>query len=277
MADNSFNILNHLQQHNIEPPAGVFDKVWQLIVQHEQPQALPEMQPERVIFSKLQDHSITAPALNFTAITQQTQKKSSWSIPLYWQRAAGLILVLASASILYFLVFRRPHTVPDNYAAGAKKKSDSALLIASAFQADSTVETTSTAGSRLAPGKREKSNSAPALTVTFSDGNTLLYENDLLLTLVNYKGNEWEHFFTQAVAERRVSLNKYSYHQLSDKMVLMLQDTYLTKRNGKPSWKAKRTKRKFEKWKKKDEKYFDKDLQKNPADIVDLSEFILKN
>jgi hypothetical protein len=52
---------------------------------------------------------------------------------------------------------------------------------------------------------------------------------------------------------------------------------YLAKGNGKPTRKAKKTKRKFEKWRKKDERYFDKNLQKNPADIIDLSEFILKN
>jgi hypothetical protein len=274
MADISFNILNHLQQHSMEPPAGAFDKAWRCMAQHEPPEALPEM--ERVIFSQLQDHSITAPAFSFTAITRQTQKKSTLSIPLYWQRAAGLILVLASASILYFLVFRRTHPAQDNYAA-ATKKTDSSLLIANTFQIDSTVTTMSNASTQVTTGQGEKSKKTPGLTVTFGNGDAELYENDLLLTLVNYRSNEWGHFFTRAVAERRISLNKYSYHQLSDKMVLMLQDTYLTKRNGKPSWKAKRTKRKFEKWRKKEEKYFDKDLQKNPADIIDLSEFILKN
>ena len=60
-------------------------------------------------------------------------------------------------------------------------------------------------------------------------------------------------------------------------MVAMLQEVYLTKKNGKLARKAKKAKKKFEKWKKKDEKYFDKDLDKNPADIIDLSEFLMKN
>jgi hypothetical protein len=110
-----------------------------------------------------------------------------------------------------------------------------------------------------------------------NQGEGQLYDNDILFTLVNYKNRNWQQFFTKAITDKKITLNKYSYHNLTDKMVEMLQDMYLAKGNGKPTRKAKKTKRKFEKWRKKDERYFDKNLQKNPADIIDLSEFILKN
>ena len=103
------------------------------------------------------------------------------------------------------------------------------------------------------------------------------YNNDLFFTLVNYKEYGKEKLFTKALKEKRVTLNQFSYVNLSDKMVAMLQEVYLTKKNGNMARKAKRAKRKFEKWKKKDEKYFDKELDKNPADIIDLSEFLMKN
>ena len=45
---------------------------------------------------------------------------------------------------------------------------------------------------------------------------------------------------------------------------------------GKPTKKAKKLKHKLAKWKKKDESYFDRNPQKNPLDIIDLTEFILK-
>jgi hypothetical protein len=77
------------------------------------------------------------------------------------------------------------------------------------------------------------------------------------------------------VADKTITLNKYSWVGLSDKMTAMLQDIYGTKKNGKPTRKAKRTKKKFEKWRKKDEKHFDRNMQRNPADIIDLSDWIL--
>ncbi len=60
-------------------------------------------------------------------------------------------------------------------------------------------------------------------------------------------------------------------------MVAMLQDLYVTKKNGKMARKAKKAKKKFDKWRKKDEKYFDKEPDKNPADIIDLSDFLMHN
>ena len=94
---------------------------------------------------------------------------------------------------------------------------------------------------------------------------------------MNYKENGKDKLFYKILSEKKVALNQYSYISLSDKMVGMLQNMYATKKNGKPARKAKKMKKKFEKWRKKDEKYFDKGLNKNPADIIDLSDFLMHN
>ncbi|MBL0355452.1 MAG: hypothetical protein IPP72_00525 [Chitinophagaceae bacterium] len=286
MADNSNNILKQLQQLEILPPAGAFEKAWQAIVQNELAAEGDIADAERIIFARLQEHELAAPPLDFSRIHKTTEQKINRIIPVYWLRAAAVLLLVAAGSILYFSVFRKNENSPAHYAGTGMVK-DSAGEIAKNDTADSasrqtaSVNTTPAVVATEVQQKKTIANNFVNKTkrnanANFSSGEGQLYENDVLLTLVNYKSQDWEAFFTKAVTEKRITLNKYSYHNLSDKMVELLQETYLTKNNGKPARKARKTSRKFEKWRKKDEKYFDKYLQKNPADIIDLSEFILK-
>jgi hypothetical protein len=101
---------------------------------------------------------------------------------------------------------------------------------------------------------------------------------DVLYKLVNYKYREAEQFMAalSASPQKRISIDRYSYINVSEKMNGLLQRMYETKKNGKPTGKARRTKKIMEKWKKADAEYFDRNLSKNPLDIIDLSEFILK-
>ena len=59
-------------------------------------------------------------------------------------------------------------------------------------------------------------------------------------------------------------------------MAEYLKGMYEVNDKDKPTRKSKKLKAKLAKWKKKDESYFDRSLQKNPLDIIDLGEFILK-
>jgi hypothetical protein len=290
MADNSNNILNQLQQHSVQPPAGAFEKAWQAIVQEEQDTAKNDVDADRKTFSQLQEHTMVAPAFDFNAISKT--KPPSRIIPVAWLRAAAVLLLLGIASFLYFGVFKQqPKNLADNFATSPAATNNAPLVNnkqADDYNKKDTLSTitppVATAIVKPAPSKKnstainnagiKKSNTA---VKTNNQREGQLYDNDMLFTLVNYKNRNWQQFFTKAITDKKVTLNKYSYHNLTDKMVEMLQDMYLVKGNGKPTRKAKKTKRKFEKWRKKDEKYFDKNLQKNPADIIDLSEFILKN
>jgi len=289
MADQSENILQHLQQFGIQPPAHAFEKAWK-VVAPEKPQTATAS-TEKDIFSNLQSHAQPAPSLNYN--TLKTRATAATSIEtatvkrriLNWRAAAAILIPLA-ASIFYFTVLKKDSTpLPSNtIAKNAKAGADTvALSIASGAVKPVTVITDSSVrklpineNNRLvfASGYMPKKRSSTK--VVFSNGTEAkLYENDILFTLTSYSSKEWDQFFSSAIQEKKVSLSRYAYMNISDAMLEMLQATYLTKKNGDPSRKAKKTKKKFEKWRKKDEKFFDKNMQKNPADIIDLSDLIL--
>lgn len=290
MADNSDNILKQLQQYGILPPADAFDKAWQCIADEKEREGLKT-------FSQLQDHTLPAPELNFNLLIDKNTKKKNalpgrFTIPLPLMRAAAVLLVVAAATVLYLTVFNKKGNTQNSYAGAGVQKNGSverAVNEQSVKTNDTAIKSTTTVtetknivskttSKNLANKKNFATKTNKGSKVSFGDGNTaIVYDNDVLFTLVNYKGaaNSWGPLFTDAVADKTITLNKYSYLNLSDKMVAMLQDVYLTKKNGKPTGKAKRVKRKCEKWRKKDEKNFDRDMQKNPVDIIDLSDFIL--
>ena len=62
---------------------------------------------------------------------------------------------------------------------------------------------------------------------------------------------------------------------ISPNMMKMMKKLYSTRSNGKPTRKAVRLKKRLNSWKKADEVYFDKNLDKNPMNPVDLGNFLL--
>lgn len=291
MADNSNNISTRLQQHGIEPPAEAFTKAWQAIVQQE---AVDDKNNETKIFSQLQEHTMPAPGFDFSVISGKKSKRTALIISAAWVRAASVILILTLGGIFYFNLPNKKTPVANTVAAPSSPDTVNQVYkrnFTDTFLRGGTNNDTAATIAAIASKSIEKGQAQPilkndristrrkagAVKINNNKGEARLYENDLLLTLVNYKAQDWQQFFTKAVTDKKITLNKYSYHNLSDNMVAMLQDMYLVKGSGKPTRKARKTKKKFEKWRSKDEKYFDKDLQKNPSDIIDLSEFILKN
>ena len=103
-----------------------------------------------------------------------------------------------------------------------------------------------------------------------------VYNNDLFGSFTSFKNNDIPEFLRGENASESVVIrvDRSTSINLSQSMVHMLQDLYKTKSNGKLTGKARRAKRKFDKWKQADHMYFDKDVQKNPMDPVDLGEFL---
>lgn len=297
MADNSKNILSRLQQMSVQPPADAFDKAWNTVVPPKEKTA--DQNPtsenmEQKIFTNLQDYSIPSPPLDFIGLKNKALQiappaNNSVKISPYLLRAASIFLLLAAAATLYFIVFNKKDNNIVEYAA--ENKNNNATTGVADSKSNDTLSASVISNTRIIEDSKvslsinENSKKVFASKgiikkggskVTFTNGGEAkLYENDVLLTLTSYSSNDWRQFFTNAVEDKKITLNKYSYLNLSDKMVEMLQDTYLMKKNGSPSRKAKKTKKKFDKWRKKDEKYFDKNMQKNPTDIIDLSDFTL--
>lgn len=286
MADKYSNILKPLQEHELMPPAGAFDKAWENILLQKEGAVHSEAGYKNV-FEKLQAYSMQAPELDFKSVItgekKTTQKKQAPVISKNLMRVAAVLALAVTSTVIYLAMPKKDKADKGNgqYAGVQKsknqknKEADDNVLIGSAQ------DTTALTGA----AKQLVFNGNAGITVKNTKKDARIpyreqagfYNNDLFFTLVNYKEYGKEKLFAKTIKDKRVTLNQYSYVNLSDKMVAMLQEVYLTKKNGKIARKAKRAKKKFEKWKKKEEKYFDKNLDKNPADIIDLGEFLMNN
>lgn len=276
MADNSNNILNQLQQYKLNPPADAFNKAWEKILLQKKGDA------DRSTFSNLKEYSIQAPALDFKSVAAggkaiAKKKKFAIFISAMMMKVAAALLIVA-ASVVVYLIMLKKDTTGDPYAAG-QEAGNSEQNKPEAVQKDTGNGIRVGATATIPGNGSSDKNKTGSKEIRWSDNKSAesFYNNDVFFTLVNYKEYDKEKLFAKTIADKKVTLNKYSYVNLSDRMVGMLQEIYLTRKNGKPARKAKRAKKKFDKWRKKDEKYFDRDLNKNPVDIIDLGDFLMKN
>lgn len=114
------------------------------------------------------------------------------------------------------------------------------------------------------------------IAYTNTNSNINIINNDFLFTLTNFTVNEANDVLSVLKKDNKVSVNNYTYVNVSDKMAVFLKQLYAINRRNKYTWKARRTKAKLNRWKKSDEQYFD-GTSKDPLDIIDLSEFLLNN
>ena len=278
MADNSGNILNQLQQYGIQPPAGAFKKAWDSIVIEN---AVPA--DETKIFSQLQQYSMQAPELDFKKIIA-ADKKRPLIISMPMRRAAAVLLFIGAGTVIYLTTFKKKETGPAYATQGnsnsnpAANNTDSNIAVIEAVKEKAkNIAAVANKKAIAAAAKKEAAKIKNEKARYIAKTKWQLADNDVFFTLVNYKETGKDKLFYKILSEKKITLNQYSYINISDKMADMLQEIYVTKKNGKPARKAKKAKKKFEKWRKKDEKYFDKALDKNPTDIIDLSDFLMHN
>lgn len=103
-----------------------------------------------------------------------------------------------------------------------------------------------------------------------------ILNNDFFYTLTNFTVSEADDFLNSLQKNSKVSSNRYTYVNVSEKMEIFLKQLYAVNRRNKPTWKARRLRIKLNRWKKEDEQFFDSTPGKDPLDITDLSQF-LKN
>lgn len=291
MNDNRNLIWKQLQQHSMQPPDYIFEKAWQHILQQrllskddgEWKQELPTDAEinERAILSNLQQYSVAPPPLQWSStwVTEKTNgpKKKHFQYYILFGKVAAILLLVGGIAYLGIAVLFKKNKPVSETTTAIKKLPDTVSSTTTAIVANDTSVIHNQ--SQLLVEQQSVSNQDEAKkkqVITVTNSGAGMYDNDLLFTLVNYKDDELQKLGTTLVNKKKITLSQYSYINLSDKMVQMIRDLCSVKRNGRPAKTAKKTKRKFERWKKSDEKYFDRGPQKNPADIIDLSNFIMK-
>jgi hypothetical protein len=71
-----------------------------------------------------------------------------------------------------------------------------------------------------------------------------------------------------------ITIDDYTYITISEGMGAMMKKMYKTRKSGKPTRRARKTKEKLEKWRKADADYFNQNSTTNPLDPIDLGNFI---
>lgn len=101
-------------------------------------------------------------------------------------------------------------------------------------------------------------------------------DNDVLASFANFTDNTVPLFIKKQKKPTPFSIqvDQYAAIAVSETMSAMMSNMNTFRKNGKPTAKAKRERKRLEKWKKTDEKKFDKKAGNNPIDPIDLGEFL---
>jgi len=316
MADKHIDILKSLRNCHIKPPSNLFKKIWRALkmtnaTAQNTSFTVTDLSGQNMtnsgddertageieIFRSLQNYIIAPPAFSTLKISDTVQnstgvypvRKSAPIIRLkYFGRVAAAVLIIGCGIWIY-----NNKRSLKNESVAVNVSSTNVLSgsnnSASANSGSVKSESDNNKTSKVVPeksaliAKADKHNhisSTGSLRKTNSNGifspHEKLVDNDILLTLVSYNYTDYMPLLSEIKKNNRIKLDQFSYVTISDKMNEVLKKMYATKRNNKPTRKAKRLRAKIEKWKKSDEKYFDSNSGNNPTDVIDLSEFIFK-
>jgi hypothetical protein len=104
-----------------------------------------------------------------------------------------------------------------------------------------------------------------------------LVDNDLLVTLTSFKYPEVADYVNRGEDKTlKVHLDQYTNIVISKQAAGMIKEMYEKRSNGKPTRKARKMKDRLDGWKRADGKRFDSAAPFNPADPIDLAEFIFR-
>jgi hypothetical protein len=308
MADKSHDILKNLKDYEVNPPKNYFVRIWALLQNRENvcpPEEDVETsfftdentqseynEKEIEIFKSLQVYGITPPdfetlkpginGLIKNPPEANTKGKVVWY--RYFGSATAAVLIIVTGIWVLFTYHFKAIT-EGKIASMTLNDQKVNLLTAGTNIIDSSnkIEKNSSVKEHLNSHTRNSYYYAKMQEhhnkqsgYGFVANGVKLVDNDVLLTLASYKYVDYAPLLAEIAKNKQIQLDHFSYLNISDKMSEILKKMYSTKKNNKPTRRARKIRAKLEKWKKADEEYFDRNTNNNPLDIIDLSEFILK-
>lgn len=285
------NILKGLQDYQKNPPADIFDKIISAVTGADDA-------PARQVLGQLQQYAVQPPAaiLATTEAALFGEKKLApvKRIPArYWYQAAAAILVVA----LGVWWFTRSDSPANNNSSMANENNSTKQtpVVINPVNPDTTIKSINKQEQQLvaivkdnnskqrktARGNMNAATAAttPLLAATAASigGLTVpVADDDVFATLINYTYNSQEAFWKEEDKEVFIALNQYSSMTISEKMLALMKKMYRVKGNNKIPRSAKRAQARLAKWKAADAMQFDSSSNKNPLDIIDLSDFFFK-
>jgi hypothetical protein len=273
------NILQQLKDHPVPPPADIADAIHKNIAAEKK--EAEENAPLESI-GQLRDSSIAPPAFlldNIVAAKPKTNSAKVIPFRKYFTAAAAVLLVIVAIALLTRLSGKKEATQKELvhqstgsqpvYTAPLKKDPVGFTVIEK--NVDEVDKIPSQNNKKSVHHRVHKISG----TATIDDADFAIRENDLLYSFTSFNYNNLPAFITNENTEAvKVRIDRSASITLSEGMVGMMKRMYQQKRNGKPTAKARREKRKLQRWKNADAKFFDKNVEKNPMDPLDLAEFI---
>ncbi|MBL7703232.1 MAG: hypothetical protein JNM14_13355 [Ferruginibacter sp.] len=302
MADTN-KIFKSLQQHSETPPPGLYAKLWKkikvlppigkallnTILANANTDKKPVTTETEKTFAALQsyiDKENVPPPFDFQKIKEalyyakpinNTLRKANKRPLLY--RAAATAAIVTGIVLLY--VNTESHQ--EEIATSSTKQQTQVDTVKKEQVAviENNTTTSKKKDIKVNPQNKNIAGHQQRKQLSFNTNNivsnTNILNNDFLFTFTNFTTTEANGFLSSLKKEKKVTLNKYTYVNVSDKMASFLKQSYAVNRRNKYTWKARRMRKKMDRWKKADELYFDNETPRDPLDIIELSEFLLKN
>jgi len=243
---------------------------------------------------RLQQEETTPPDFLRTAITGTIRKSTpdrSGAIGkgqelfrrrlIYGTIAASLLLLLTGTAI-YKSLTGKAVSSKDNVAI-KRAPIASAQMADSLMSADTSRSAIAVSSETLPTTETDSATSAAVVRhdrigSIHLDGHSMrLVDNDPLFTFTSFHYPEIGNYLEQKEGEEiKITVDQYTNIVISQQAAGMIREMYKTRSNGKPTRKARKMKERLEYWKKADEKRFDGASRLNPADPIDLAEFIFK-
>ncbi len=295
MADKA-NIFKDLQHHQVDPPEGLFAKIWNKIKKllpqdSRSSDAIKGVQQDGTnpvsgneqanVFGQLRSYSDKEqlpPAFDYNKIIailsseqelQLAPKKKKINL-VSWLKAAAAILL--TAGIGYVLVIQFKQKGNNNSKQGFTQTA----TISEKKQSDNQAANGKKGSNKIHVSKHDVELAAGRPAPITRNLHIPIPNGDFIYLLTSFTYEEAQTFLQDIDNKPTLTLNKFSYVNISDKMRDFLQLMYKTNRNNKPTRKARKAQATLNKWKKQDEAFFDQTGNKNPMDIIDLSELLLK-
>lgn len=246
----------------------------------------------------LKDHHI-APPVQFekmlTGAKEAPQKAKVFRLGEYSRKIAAAAAVIILGGGAYFIYQNKQGSTVDsgtnnpvavNTAPAGSNTTPPATIVVPAPATNPVIapKGNSTAIASAQPARSRKgpeektafSTGKPAPAFSIDGSRFAIKDNDYLATFASFTEENMPAFLrADKPVATAITVDKYTSVNISEGMAAILKKTYKTRKNGKPTRRARKQKEKIEKWKKADADYFNQNSTNNPLDPMDLGDFIL--
>lgn len=308
------NILKKLREHALPPPPHLFEQIAAEAVSSHgegnddvqelsllaglkrhsaaipeglEQQVLAEIAEQQAAYSKklseLHAHELQHPAGIFEKILEKIKRNGQagqQGVVRFIKRykaAAAVIVATTLAAAIYLSIGKdyQEQSTAENELAKVKEEEPVAPVVVP--PADSTRKSLPpVTDHRALYSAMKKENFFFSNTLRINGWSYNMGNQEMLAAFASFRYADMPAAFWEKGVEETawLQVDDYTAIGVSPAMRDMMKKMYEVKRNGKPTAKAKREKRKLKRWIKADKKRFDKTMSRNPLDPLDLADFI---